>query len=108
MRVLFSAVPEARDRINVTYNVHMFGWDPTDEQLQGLTGIYTETIYFYLEVDVDHELQSLRRWKNEAAQVLMDWDAVFDELGRPGTIGDYIPTAAITEIRRLKQTDDNS
>ena len=45
------------------------------------------------------EIKRLRGWKETAMKVLADWEKVWEELGKPGQLGDYKPVAALAEIR---------
>jgi hypothetical protein len=50
------------------------------------------------------EFDNLHRWKREAMQVITDHLAVIEEIlaDVPMTIGSYIPTKALEEVRNLK------
>lgn len=47
------------------------------------------------------EVESLRRWKAEATQVLDEWDRVWDALGKPGALGSSRALSSLAAVERL-------
>lgn len=48
---------------------------------------------------------SLFRWKAEAKTVLSTWEAVWEALGKPGTLGDSKAAAVLAEVTRLRDVN---
>lgn len=53
-----------------------------------------------LLAEADAELAQLRKWKAEAAEVLMKWEAVWQALGRPGPLGRSKAENSLAEVER--------
>lgn len=51
----------------------------------------------------DTELEQLRRWKAEAAEVLTRWEDVWQALGRPGPLGRPKSEGVLAEVTRLRE-----
>ena len=49
------------------------------------------------------EVERLRRWKAEALQVLAGWEAVWEALGMPGDWGQQKSSAALAEVKQLRE-----
>lgn len=47
------------------------------------------------------EVKRLSRWKREAMEVLDQWEAVWEALGRPGPLGGRKSAAVLAEVERL-------
>lgn len=50
------------------------------------------------------ELMRLRRWKDEAMQVLSDWHAAWENAGSPGELGVSVAQGMAAEIEHLRRT----
>lgn len=48
------------------------------------------------------ELAALRRWKAEAREVLIQWEAVWEAAGRPGRLAESKTLAMLREVNRLR------
>lgn len=48
------------------------------------------------------EIDHLRRWKSEAASLLIAWDRVWVTLGRPGELGESKAKSSEAEVERLR------
>lgn len=53
--------------------------------------------------EIVYPTEALLRWKEEATQILRDWEAVFVALGKPGDLGDSKAFASQLEVVRLQR-----
>ncbi len=51
------------------------------------------------------ELEQLRRWKDEALEVLNGWEKVHDALGKPATPGQRKSEASLAAVEHLTGTE---
>lgn len=52
------------------------------------------------------EIESLRRWKAEAMEVLSGWERVWEALGRPGPLGEFKSASSLRAVERLMASAD--
>ena len=62
----------------------------------------------YAESPPPDELEHLTRWKQEAIEVIIEWEKVYDALGKPGQLGKSKAAASVAEVTALRSQLDEA